>query len=217
MKNTSFILLISLRAFSSQLSGDVEFWSNQFKEHAEFCSDFTPNQNLKEEARDFITDFAQLARSSNKSEFIERSKDIRKFQKKIASSIKKNDPDYSIKQDLIDHMNKETDYAIKRVSGKISPKDEIKFWNEEHKGEAKATAYFIERDASLKKEAKKIEEQLKESSKLTTVEEANQELDALGKQLDAQPQKTRMPKKLAKHEERERARAQQIFKQITTE
>lgn len=221
MKVISLICLLLGGALQAKHQADIPFWSGQFKEHAEFCIDFTPNAQLKEHGRNLIRKFEDLQKEDPnvcKKRFINTAKEIKKFQKLVDKTITSKDPDASIKHDLIDHMNKETDYAIKRVErGRLSKKEEVKFWSEEHEGEAKATAYFMTTTNGLKTEAKQLEAQLKKNKSvqsLQVVEQANMKLDQASAELDAQPQKTRMPKKLEKHEARERQRAKEIFEEL---
>lgn len=216
------IILLAIMGMQARWLPDINFWSGQFKEHAEFATDFTSNPKLKEQGNTLAKKFDALRRSNpqeSKNEFLAAAKEIKKFQKHVDASLSKKDPDYAIKHDLIDHMNKETDYAIRRVErgGMLRIPDEVKFWNEEHEGEAKATAYFMTTENGLKNRAKEIETKLKNNQakkSLRTVEQANRELDKAGQELDMNPDKTRMPKKLAMHEARERARAQETFTQL---
>lgn len=207
------------------LEDEIAFWAFQEKEHVEFCVDFTDKQELKNEGLRLANEFEKIHQSpeDSKNKFLNLTKQAKKFQKKIASSLKKNHPDYKIRKDLIDHMNLEANYVEKKVNSKLSAKEEIKFWIEEHEGEAKATAYFIvEQDTPLKKEANELTQDLKKKEahgqpELRIASIANTELNEISEKLEADPELTRMPQKLAEHEKRERERAAEIFKRFSLE
>lgn len=214
---------------------DIDFWTNQFKEHAEFAADFTNNEQLKNKSiqlQDKITQIQNRTipnKSSLQQEFIGLADQMEKYQNEVMSYLKKNSKDpkkeYGLQLALLDHMNQETDYARKKASGKkFTPEQEAKFWSTEHKGQAEVMTTLIKANvpggASLKVEAANVMKELEDnigyftSSDINTVEQANQELDAIGKQLDKDPKKSSISAKLAKHEERERAYAQTIFEHI---
>lgn len=199
---------------------NIAFWARQQKEHAQFCVDFTSNDKLKEEGRTIAEKFNQIyTNPQNKNrEFIALTLRIKKFQNNVKNMLKESDKEYSIKTALIDHMNLEADYAEKKVRGKrFSKSEELKFWMEEHKGEAEATAYYMNNDKQLKSEADQLAKELKADitkPTLALAQEANEELDDLSEELNENPEKTRMSQKLAEHEKRERDWAKKIFKQL---
>ena len=203
------------------LEDEISFWAFQEKEHAEFCVDFTEKKELKDEGLRLSNEFEKIHQNpeDTKGEFLDLTKQAKKFQKKVAWSLKKDHPDYKIRKDLIDHMNLEANYVEKKLKNKISAKDEVKFWIEEHEGEAKATAYFIDQDTPLKKEANELAQDLKQKEahgqpELRIASIANKELDEISEKLAEDPELTRMPEKLAEHEKRERERAAEIFKRL---
>ena len=203
------------------IEDNISFWAFQEKEHAEFCMDFISNEKLKSEGKIIADKFQQLHTNpkGKKNEFLTLSTRIKKFQNNVRGVLNENDKDYKIKVALIDHMNLEADYAEKKVRGKrLTRNEELKFWMEEHKGEAEAISYFMKNDNELKNEADELVKDLKEEiakPTLTLAADANHELDEIGEDLEDDPSKTRMPKKLAEHEKRERARAEQTFRELT--
>ncbi|MDR3550475.1 MAG: hypothetical protein P4L31_03615 [Candidatus Babeliales bacterium] len=202
------------------MEDNIAFWARQQKEHAQFCVDFTSNDKLKEEGRTIAEKFNQLHTKpqSKNREFLSLTSRIKKFQNNVKNMLKESDKEYSIKIALIDHMNLEANYAEKKVRGKrFSKSEELKFWMEEHKGEAEATAYYMNDDKELKTESDQLAKELKtEIAKptLALAQDANQELDDISEELNENPEKTRMSGKLAEHEKRERDWAKKIFKKL---
>ena len=201
---------------------DIRFWSLQFKEHPEMASDFTNDAAIKQEGLQQAAQWQNYRTSGSfdAKEFTRLANLNKSYQNKVYRWINSNknekDLDKQIQLDLLDHMNKETDYAIKKASGRpMSAAEEIAFWAEEHKGEAKASAHFS-KDEQVRGEAQVVEEDLNNNSgrpenlQLQSVENANKELDKMSKI----PGKSRMPKKLAEHEQRERNRAKEIFRRL---
>lgn len=218
------ILFFSVCSARNPIESDINFWLRQFKEHAEFATDFAYDNNLKQQGRELISRVSRLINQSISSQdFDVLAKDMKSYQHAVAKDVKNNGKD-PIKLDLLDHMNKETDYARKKAQGKkLTRQEEAKFWSEEHQGQAKVMGKLIkaEKAPKLKEEAKITEEQLENNigyfkqSNINIVESANNILNQIGKQLDLDPSKApQIPKKLAEHEKREREYAQKIFKEF---
>ena len=220
------ILLMSmcLTAFArNEQKGDVQvqrhirFWAGQMKEHAEFAANFAHDPALKKQGLE-LSKRAQDAQNANGADFLQLCSDLKSYQNKVYSDVKKHEEaNNNIKLDLLDHMNKETDYAQKKAQGKrLTQDEEARFWSEEHQGQAKAIAHFMKPNGMpLKQEAEQLEKSLNQpymratDKKMGTIEQANQEIDTIGAQLEKDPSKTQMPQKLAAHEKRERAYARE--------
>lgn len=213
---------------ASSVANDVTFWAGQMAEHAEFASDFTNDQTLKSEGLALAAKFKKLKGINNPDlnlipTFLELSKEIKAYQARVRTYLKKRKneyPDKALNLDLLDHMDLETDYAIKKAEGKkLSKNEEIAFWSKEHEGEAKVIA-VLANTGSEAQEVKKEAEQVKSllganhrfwNNSLEKAEKGNAELNALAKKIDKNPSINKIPAKLAQHEERERKRAQETF------
>lgn len=193
---------------------DKSFWSNQQQEHAEFCIDFAKNPHLKKEGEKIALQFEKLKNTCPADkELISLTKKIKKFQKKVLQDLDPKDKDYTIKVDLIEHMNLEANYILRKMHQVLSKKDEIAFWKKEHEGEAKAISYFMINKADAK-QPNLLVSRLKNETEQPSAESiiiANQELEELGKILEENPGMTRLPHKLANHEHRERLYAATIL------
>ena len=212
----------------AQILNEMAFWAQQYSEHAELASRFSQNKSLINEGmllEKKINAFRSKLNINDKAvaEFNQISNDMKKYQNKVKSSLKKDsaDPTVKIKIDLLDHMNLETDYAQKKANGKkFSKSEEIKFWSTEHEGEAKVMAAFMNPDApELKDEAEDIASELSSTRSIWSpnaepVQKANEELNEMALAFERTPNLNNIPAKLAKHEERERKRAAQILAQL---
>lgn len=220
---------------SSQVADDISFWAGQMVEHAEFASDFTNDPALKKDGLALAAKFKSLNQVSNPDvnlipTFLELAKEIKAYQANVRKFLKKQKntlPNKALNLDLLDHMDLETDYAVKKAEGKkLSKNEEISFWSKEHEGEAKVIATLANPNSSnpeeaeeVKKEAKQVESLLGSNHKfwnnsLEKVEKGNAELDELAKKIGEHPSINTISAKLAKHEERERKRAQETFKKL---
>lgn len=231
MKMYTKIVLLAPFAFSmhakvnEQINDNIRFWSGQMVEHAQMASDFTRNPELKKRGLALANDLKKFTKGNltqkERTEFLDYCDKMKSYQADVRSDVKgskekKEQKDLDVA--LLDHMDKETDYAKKKAEGKqLSEREEVQFWSEEHEGEAHVMATLMNpKAAALKKEAQGLEKKLKSNAhiwadSLKVVDEANKELDAIGNELDKDPSKTRVPKKLAAHEKRERERAAQTF------
>lgn len=223
------VLSIAAQEPINSVKAEVNFWAGQYVEHAEFAAGFTQDPLLKNEGMELkqqVLTFKKALQNNPdfQAQFQKLSQNMKEYQDKVMAYVKKQ-PKSKIKDiqlDLLDHMNLETEYASKKSTGKhMSKEDEANFWNKEHEGEAKVmNALIVPTAPRLKEEAGNVAARLKKntgwlkSSDLKTVEQANQELNAIGKELDKDPAKSEIPAKLAKHEERERMHAEEIFKQF---
>lgn len=214
---------------------DINFWAGQMVEHAEFASDFTNDAELKKEGLALAAKFKNLPSIKNPdaqliAHFLELSKEIKAYQARVRTYLKKRKNEYpnkALSLDLLDHMDLETDYAVKKAEGKkLSKNEEVAFWSKEHEGEAKVIAVLSVPGSSeaqeVKKEAEEVKSQLGSNHRywnnsLQKVEKGNAELDALAKKIDTNPSINKIPAKLAKHEERERKRAQETFRKLELE
>lgn len=240
LKYPAFLLLVTIcngalakssvtsqSKISAQLSDDITFWAGQMKEHAEFAADFTNDAELKKEGLALAEKFKKIHTMQNPDvpSFLELAKEIKNYQAHVRTYLKKQKntyPDKALSLDLLDHMDLETDYAVAKAEGKkLSKNEEIKFWSKEHEGEAKVIAVLSNPGSSeayeVKKEAEKTKELLSGNhhfwnNSLEKVEKGNQELNALAQKIEANPSINKIPAKLAKHEARERKRAEQTFK-----
>lgn len=204
-------------------------------EHAEFASDFTNDATLKQEGLALAEKFKKnLKHLSNPDielipTFLELSKNIKDYQARVRTYLKKRKNEYpgkALSLDLLDHMDLETDYAVKKAEGKkLSKNEEVAFWSKEHEGEAKVIA-TLANQGSEAQEVKKEAEQVKSllgsnhrfwNNSLEKAEKGNAELNALAKKIDENPSINKIPAKLAKHEERERKRAQETFRKLELE
>lgn len=217
---------------AAQLSDDITFWGGQMKEHAEFAADFTNDSELKNEGLALAEKFKKVNSIQNPDvnlvpTFLELAKEIKNYQAHVRTYLKKQKntyPDKALSLDLLDHMDLETDYAVAKAEGKkLSKNEEIKFWSKEHEGEAKVIAVLSNPGSSeaheVKKEAEKTKELLSSNhhfwnNSLEKVEKGNQELNALAQKIEANPSINKIPAKLAKHEARERKRAEETFKKL---
>ena len=227
MKHILIIIMCALsgsiiHAQPLSISDNIKFWSEQMVEHAEFASEFAKDPQLKQKGLELSNKFKKINPNDSKA-FLALADEIKKYQSQVRADVKKsyNKKETAIPLDLLAHMDLETDYAKKKAQGKqLSKHEEAIFWSEEHEGEAKVMAALMNPKApALKKEAEAISETLKNNAhiwkgSLEVVENANTELDSIGKQLEKDPSKTKIPAKLAEHEKRERARAAQTFKQL---
>jgi hypothetical protein len=235
-----YVLILSLIFFSisanknlQEILPDIEFWLNQFREHAEFASNFTNDTKLREkglvlaERAKSLSEFS-TATKKNQDQFLALCDSMKNYQNKVMSHLKKDKQRKSLEIDLLDHMNQETKYARQKAQGKKFTKtQEANFWNTEHKGQAKVMTQLINSSipgaANLKEDANNVLKQLEENegyisnSDIATVERANEELNAIGEQLKQDPKKSNIPEKLAAHEERERHYAENIFKKYDSE
>ena len=233
---SAFLLLFAASLAQSKLAvqtvDDITFWAGQFVEHAEFASDFTNDQALKSEGLALAAKFKKLKGINNPDlnlipTFLELSKEIKAYQARVRTYLKKRKNEYpgkALSLDLLDHMDLETDYAVKKAEGKkLSKNEEVAFWSKEHEGEAKVIAVLSVPGSSEAQEVKKEAEEVKSSlgsnhrfwnNSLEKVEQGNAELNALAKKIDENPSINKIPAKLAKHEERERKRAQETFRRL---
>ncbi|GMU18950.1 MAG: hypothetical protein AMXMBFR12_01420 [Candidatus Babeliales bacterium] len=216
----------------AQVVDDITFWAGQMVEHAEFAADFTNDPEFKKEGLALAAKFKKMTKIKNPdvnsvSAFLLLAKQIKEYQAKVRSYLKKQTNEYpnkTINLDLLDHMDLETDYAIKKAEGKkLSKNEEIAFWSKEHEGEAKVIAVLSVPGSSEAHEVKKEAEEVKTSlgsnhrfwnNSLEKVEQGNAELNALAKKIEANPSINKIDPKLAKHEERERKRAQETFRKL---
>lgn len=214
-----------------EINKHIQFWAGQFKEHAEFCSDFTPDPLLKAQGLKIAKQFKEFVRNSNDNpdraeKFLQLSRNQKAYQDQVYSSIKKaplknenGKLDKKIKLDLVDHMNKENAYAQDKARGKkYTATQEAKFWSEEHEGQAKTMASLMTPKAGkLETEAKDVASSLKLNKWVgteNTIKQANQELDKIGDALAADHEKSKVPAMLAEHEKRERNYAKEIFQRL---
>lgn len=204
---------------------DVAFWAAQMAEHAEFAAGFTNDAALKQKGNELSAHFKKYTKGSMNpaaiKEFLKASDDILRYQNEVRSFLKRQKGDHQLSLDLLDHMDKETAYAKKKAHGKrLSKREEAQFWSEEHEGEAHViSALMTPKAPALKQEAQALEKKLKDNAhfwkdSLKVVENANDELDKIGAELEKDPSKTKVPAKLAQHEKRERARAAQTFREL---
>ena len=231
MKTYKFIVFLlsmslTIQAKLNEMDKDnIRFWSIQMVEHAEMASDFTRNAELKKRGLELARDLKKFNKGNltekDKQEFLEYCDKMKVYQNDVRTDVKaskENKEQKDLNLALLDHMDKETEYAKKKAEGKqFTQKEEVQFWSEEHEGEAYVIATLMNpKGAKLKKEAQQLEKKLKSNAhawadSLAVVEKANAELDAIGNELNQDPSKTRVPAKLAKHEERERKRAAETF------
>ncbi len=211
---------------TSLIDDNIRFWAAQMVEHGEFAAEFTNNGALKKRGMELEQKLQKFSKANlseaDRKEFIQLCDEMIAYQNDVMADVKdskeKPKEQKDLEKALLDHMNKETAYAKKKAEGKqLSEREEVQFWSEEHEGEAHVMATLMNpKAAHLKKESQAVEKQLKNNAhawadSLAVVEKANAELDAIGKELDADPSKTKVPKKLAAHEKRERERAVQTF------
>lgn len=237
LKYSLFLLLLNVSVTQSKIAAqavdNITFWAGQMAEHAEFASDFTNDATLKKEGLALAEKFKKNHKHLSNPDieliptFLELAKNIKDYQARVRSYLKKQKntyPNKALNLDLLDHMDLETDYAVKKAEGKkLSKNEEIAFWSKEHEGEAKVIAVLSIPGSSeaheVKKEAEEVKSQLGSNHRywnnsLEKVEKGNAELNALAKKIDAHPSINKIDPKLAKHEERERKRAQETFRQL---
>lgn len=217
---------------AASIVDDINFWAVQLLEHAEFASEFTNDSTLKSEGLALAAKFKNLKNISNLDlnlvpTFLELAKEIKEYQARVRTYLKKRKNEYpgkALSLDLLDHMDLETDYAVKKAEGKkLSKNEEVAFWSKEHEGEAKVIAALSNPGSSEAQEVKKEAEEVKNllganhrfwNNSLQKVEKGNAELDVLAKKIDTNPSINKISAKLAKHEERERKRAQETFRKL---
>ncbi len=219
------VLLTSItltRPSDNNVTSDIQFWLGQFQEHAEFARDFTQDVKLIVRGNTLMKNNEDLLKQSraNKnlvSDFLKIADEMLNFQNEVQADVKKQkNGNKDLLLSLLEHMNKETNYAKEKANGKkLSKADEAAFWSTEFKEEAEAMSKLV-KDIDLKNKAEEIANSLKaeQASKpqpeLKKVELANDQLNKLGKEIDKRP-KSSFFDKLGKHEERERKYAQDIF------
>lgn len=224
-------LAVTQSKISSQVASDAYFWAGQMKEHAEFAADFTNDAELKKEGLALAEKFKSLLTLKNPDAdliplFLILAKQIKDYQARVRTYLKKQSNEYpgkALKLDLLDHMDLETDYAVKKAEGKkLSKNEEIAFWSKEHEGEAKVIEVLSNLGSeaqAVKKEAEQVKNSLSKNhgywnNSLEKVEKGNSELNVLAQKIDANPSINKIDPKLAKHEERERKRAQETFRAL---
>lgn len=218
---------LSKKMSVEQIQDDISFWAGQLQEHAEFGADFVTDRLLKKKGTDLAQEFASIKNGTHDQErqknFLSAAQKLGKYLSDVQVSLRDHhEPKNSIKWDLINHMKLENGYAQDKARGKVfTRKEEVKFWSEEHEGEAKATAYFLKSETgNLKIEAQELAKRLQKNAHrwintdIQLVEDANKELDMIGAALKKDPSQTNMPQKLANHEKRERERAIQTLKKM---
>lgn len=133
----------------SQLERDIIFWTQQSKDHCLFLylkiSDSAPEIKMK--AHSLYRDFDKVDEDSDLT-IIERVRDLlaecKKLQMRPAHPV--TGPTLGpLPVGMIDHMLKETDYFIRRVTEKTTTVDqELKFWTQEAAEHHLLTAHMLD-------------------------------------------------------------------------